>query len=604
MITINSQPDFLEPAYQNSIPFVLTSNLFATNNFRYWFDFYSGDMFSVVNTFQSSLSTYPRTSGNVVFSPHYILKDLVYNNVNPFIESFIQATSSLSYYKIGFGEQFNPGKTFSDTIYSSGFVGLSFSIAPGFQVNDLITIDKDDKSVNAYYDGTASVTGLTNSNKLIITDIPWGASTINESGDIINLLRRGVATSSVNCVYNGVRQYDEVDEDFGLIYQMDGFFSVNDKFLTSYVGAKPIWYSSTQLGEWETLSFILSTASNADFNGLALRVNTYDSSINLLNTLSIPMNSSFQNGTCRYDVGVGTLNLATYSIITPNTDSYCVHLERINNILTNGDFSTGSFWSIATFSNATSFISGGLLQFEMVDEFTGTGSATITQTGVFTTQSVWNVIFNITNNLDTDIYFGDENNLYIAATGNSGVISLTFSNTGSNFIIEMVGIDPIGFGSQITSVVVGEPTLFSENRCYEIKEWCREYDLVRLAFVNKLGGVDYWTFNLVSKYKSKIKREMIDRVLPYNYKVGDRGMEVVSQDITEEWEVNTDYLSDDQALFIRELVESPDVYMIVGDQKLPVIITDSEYQFKSTLNDQLIQYTVKFMKAYEIVSNI
>lgn len=158
--------------------------------------------------------------------------------------------------------------------------------------------------------------------------------------------------------------------------------------------------------------------------------------------------------------------------------------------------------------------------------------------------------------------------------------------------------------------------LITQRFTYSIIEQCREYEVVRLMFLNKLGGYDYWNFNLVSKYKSNISRTTMQKKLDFDYTMGDRGEKVIGDMIEEEWEINTDWLTDDQAIFIRELVESPDAYLVIqnnntlngtlnrsGNYKIPIVLTDSSYNYKSTLNDTQIQYTIKFVKAYKIQNN-
>jgi len=107
-------------------------------------------------------------------------------------------------------------------------------------------------------------------------------------------------------------------------------------------------------------------------------------------------------------------------------------------------------------------------------------------------------------------------------------------------------------------------------------------------------GVDYWTFNLVSKFNSQILRERIKKPLAYNYNQGNRQHKVINQQITETWMVNTDWITDEQALFIRELIESPEVYWIKDDKLYPIDIIDDRYDFKSSLNDYQVQYTINF----------
>ncbi len=74
---------------------------------------------------------------------------------------------------------------FNDTIYTNGYVGLtlSYSTPHDLKVGELIVIDKDDKSINYDYDGTASVIEVIDDH-FIVTDLPWGQNTSAESGTI------------------------------------------------------------------------------------------------------------------------------------------------------------------------------------------------------------------------------------------------------------------------------------------------------------------------------------------------------------------------------------------------------------------------------------
>jgi hypothetical protein len=81
---------------------------------------------------------------------------------------------------------------FTETEYSNGYVGLSFSTAHGFLPGDLISIDKDDISINPQYNGDFTVTSIIDENH-IITDIPWGSDSTSESG----LARRRTKTGLI-----------------------------------------------------------------------------------------------------------------------------------------------------------------------------------------------------------------------------------------------------------------------------------------------------------------------------------------------------------------------------------------------------------------------
>ena len=81
--------------------------------------------------------------------------------------------------------------TFSDTVFSSSKVGLTFSNPHNLAVGDIITIDKDDKTVNSEYDGEATIVEVP-SDYLVITDLDWGVNTTSESGSISTTLTTGV----------------------------------------------------------------------------------------------------------------------------------------------------------------------------------------------------------------------------------------------------------------------------------------------------------------------------------------------------------------------------------------------------------------------------
>jgi len=633
LIDIINGPEFYEPSYQNTIAWEVSATNSSLDNYKYIFEVYTGEEWDNVNDYQTTVTTYPRTGGNCVFSVHYVMKDLVTYNITPFIEDFVKATQSLSFYNIRFGEQYNPGLTFGDTNFIGGSLGLVFETSVDIRVGDIITVDKDDISVNEYYNGTASVTATQSGGSVggsptgvmtVVLDKPFGSSTVIEPGSIINLVRKNVETSGVNCVFNGVRQYEEINRDFESEFVVDNATASYEKFLTSYEGEKPIYFKDGEYSEWETLSFIASTSSVEEFENTGsfpgpseianwgLRVNTFDGGV-LQNTELILFDPNEAEGTIRFDVGCGTSNLATYSIIDDDTDTYECYLEGVGpNVVDNPLFTTpgGGSWS-ATFSTGVTmtFLGSGFIYGGTLLSTLNTGI--LEQTGVLTIGEVYTVVITLFSfgspYVGANISIGDSINQYLVATDPiDGVYSLTFTAASTDFWILIQSFN----GTQIQAAGIGACFVnegrfrISDKREFKIEKQCREYDLVRLAFLNKLGGIDYWTFNLVSKYRSEIKRDMIQRVLQYNYNIGDRGMEVVGQKISEEWEINTDYLSDDEALFIRELVESPEVYMIDGTDLLPVIITDNSWELKSTLNDQLVQYTLKYRKAFDIISNV
>ncbi len=155
----------------------------------------------------------------------------------------------------------------------------------------------------------------------------------------------------------------------------------------------------------------------------------------------------------------------------------------------------------------------------------------------------------------------------------------------------------VGDGTPVTEM--------SDTFTYKIIPDCRPYDIISLTFLNKLGGFDYWDFNLVSKYVSQITRTQIDRAQnSLTWGGGNRGRDIVYSKAVENWTINSDFLTDDDALFVRELVESSEVYLVNSDGTIdPIIITSDSWEYKSGLLNGYVQYTINFVKAYDVLIN-
>jgi hypothetical protein len=92
----------------------------------------------------------------------------------------------------GYFNSFYPTYRFTDTLYTNGNVGLSFSQPHGFIIGDEVEIDKDNKTINPLYDTKAKVTSIID-DFYIVTDIPWGSNSVLESG----VVKRATATGLI-----------------------------------------------------------------------------------------------------------------------------------------------------------------------------------------------------------------------------------------------------------------------------------------------------------------------------------------------------------------------------------------------------------------------
>ena len=140
---------------------------------------------------------------------------------------------------------------------------------------------------------------------------------------------------------------------------------------------------------------------------------------------------------------------------------------------------------------------------------------------------------------------------------------------------------------------------------------CTRFDNIRLAWANRLGAWDYMNFRGKSKESVDIKRTDIARVPgtwdseTFTYENQDRGKKTLYTEATRKLTINSDWLNEDEAVWLEELFTSTNV-QIVGDDSVvhPVIITDKAYTKKTSLNNKIkIQYTVNLEYANKVRTN-
>lgn len=55
---------------------------------------------------------------------------------------------------------------------------------------------------------------------------------------------------------------------------------------------------------------------------------------------------------------------------------------------------------------------------------------------------------------------------------------------------------------------------------------------------------------------------------------------------------------------MRQLFQSEDIWIRDENKTLPVVVKDSSFTYKTSLNDKLVNYTVQFEFAFDGINNI
>jgi hypothetical protein len=110
------------------------------------------------------------------------------------------------------------------------------------------------------------------------------------------------------------------------------------------------------------------------------------------------------------------------------------------------------------------------------------------------------------------------------------------------------------------------------------------YTGTRFAFINEFGVWDYYTFPFAdtiidSMNRSEYTQTFVDYSTTSNgvtYNKSRRGAKVFNQDYIQNRVAESGYLIQDDADWLRQLVESPEVFIQSGTTFLPVVITNSD----------------------------
>jgi hypothetical protein len=147
----------------------------------------------------------------------------------------------------------------------------------------------------------------------------------------------------------------------------------------------------------------------------------------------------------------------------------------------------------------------------------------------------------------------------------------------------------------------------SENINIYIVDQCTKGTPVRFKFMNNYGKYDYFTFLGASKKSTDIKR---NNYKSDSYKWGasgytgnsrNRGTTQFETKLEDTINVQSDWITEAQSIWLEQLVTSPDVYVYSGNDLIAVNIVDSNYATRYEANDQLFNLTINFKYNYNRV---
>lgn len=185
---------------------------------------------------------------------------------------------------------------------------------------------------------------------------------------------------------------------------------------------------------------------------------------------------------------------------------------------------------------------------------------------------------------NTDIYLPDNTASYIPINYSTGKIAISTTDT-----IKQIG-SPL--------------VTFTINRVCDTK-----YGSTKVTFVNKFGALQelYFFFKqqeTLNVSSENYKANVVTNTSPATYSTTQHQVSTYNVNAKETISLNTPYVADNYNLVLEELLLSEHIWLTKDSTTYPIIPKTKSLQFKTSVNDRLVQYTMEFEYAFDKINNI
>lgn len=146
----------------------------------------------------------------------------------------------------------------------------------------------------------------------------------------------------------------------------------------------------------------------------------------------------------------------------------------------------------------------------------------------------------------------------------------------------------------------GSTSATSETYYFLLDNTQTKYTAKSFVFQNRLGQAEYLDFNLVSKKQISAERDIFQKSLDWNYRIGQRGNTITDIRAKETLKVTSNWINECENIQIEEFLTSPEVFLFENGELYPYIITTSSIDFKQQVIEKMINYTFELQPAYAI----
>jgi hypothetical protein len=143
-------------------------------------------------------------------------------------------------------------------------------------------------------------------------------------------------------------------------------------------------------------------------------------------------------------------------------------------------------------------------------------------------------------------------------------------------------------------------TLVSNTLTFKIDRDCtRDGNYNRLYWLNPLGRIDAFNFTQIADDNISVQSSTYNRLQGtrtssgITFKTYSHERSNFYNSSRQKYSLNSGFVNSETSVWLKELVQSPLIYMIIGGQFVSVNILTTEYQAKSTYKDKLFNVTME-----------
>jgi hypothetical protein len=139
----------------------------------------------------------------------------------------------------------------------------------------------------------------------------------------------------------------------------------------------------------------------------------------------------------------------------------------------------------------------------------------------------------------------------------------------------------------------------SELYRFNIDRECTPYTQYDIFFLNKYGAFDSMRFDRVTTKKKTGERVTYKKTTgtidatSWGLNVSDVAVAEYYNKQNDDWTLRTNWLTDQQQIWLEELIFSPNVYVVLNGEIVPITVKNTEWKEKTHRTDSLFQLTLE-----------